>query len=629
MHLENNLTFAVLTSNTPWKTDFTLRFCEYFSHQINGENFMKNIIFPATIDSAIAECKTDYLLIQNGGHVTFSPDFFIVLEQAAEEATDLFIGNLKIENDYVVLKQDCLFINKKIWLECGRPRFSSKIHEGPNFEITAEIQNQDKYHPGQITAVGDERVFITGECSLNGAELIVKQLDLAGVAVSFAAVVDPSSMFYLDSATPYKEVFAETYFEKKYLKPNLEKIETRYSQELDLPEIQPHLLICCGRGLRNHSLIETLKPSKVIVFDNNPNALAFQKMILGITEPKLYKEIVADFLTENPYADLLSLDNQDVAVRPINATLEYKCVDAFSYELEDLLRNVDHSCSMVLDLGDTFVYPYSFYKKPFYQIQSLFTEVYSVVKSRTGATYVIGFAPGFQQMNELDINTSPLQYDERAAVVIETPVEGEDSPELTQEMIDFIEEKEKTSYARQVITPLTDSTEFKRPDSSNVAHSTKPTFKWATKKEDIAPVQQHEEVGIAEPHLDLLDKWMHDQLIQFMNFDERREEIQEVVEKVVVQNCEFADGINAAIEIGYSMTMTDEIYTLTKEEVFEEFTALFQYKIDVPGSLWGFSVSKVDGDKAVQFSTGVTNESLLKHLDQKIKINPKTAIKYL
>ena len=591
---------------------------------------MKNIIFPATIDSAIAECKTDYLLIQNGGHVTFSPDFFIVLEQAAEEATDLFIGNLKIENDYVVLKQDCLFINKKIWLECGQPRFSSKIHEGPNFEITAEIQNQDKYHPGQITVVGDERVFVTGECSLNGAELIVKQLDLAGGAVSFAAVVDPSSMFYLDSATPYKEVFAETYFEKKYLKPNLEKIETRYSQELDLPEIQPHLLICCGRGLRNHSLIETLKPSKVIVFDNNPNALEFQKMILGITEPKLYKEIVADFLTENPYADLLSLDNQDVAVRPINATVEYKCVDAFSYELEDLLRNVDYSCSMVLDLGDTFVYPYSFYKKPFYQIQSLFTEVYSVVKSRTGATYVIGFAPGFQQMNELDINTSPLQYDERAAVVIEVPVEGEDEPELTQEMIDFIEEKEKTSCTSQVITPLTDSTQFKRPDSSKVARSTKPTFKWTAKKEEevsSTEIAVVEEVQIDPQHLDLFDKWMHDQLIQFMNFENAQEEIQPVAVEEVAG--EFQVGINTAVANGYTMIEADSVYSLTKEEIFEEFTALFEYRVDVSGALWGFNVSKVGGDKTVQFSTGVTNESLMKHLDQKIKINPKTAIKYL
>ena len=67
---------------------------------------------------------------------------------------------------------------------------------------------------------------------------------------------------------------------------------------------------------------------------------------------------------------------------------------------------------------------------------------------------------------------------------------------------------------------------------------------------------------------------------------------------------------------------------LTKMEVFEEFDATLEYRVHEPTSTWNFKVGKVDNPKRIEFSNGVDRESFVKHLDMKLKINPKTAVKY-
>src|ERR1035438_6161471 len=96
----DNITFAVLLSDSGWHTDLTVRFCEYFSQKINGPGFLDRIIYPDSIDDAMAECKTDYLLIQTGGHIIFDQSFFKAIEKVAFDNTDIVVGHLILEDDY-------------------------------------------------------------------------------------------------------------------------------------------------------------------------------------------------------------------------------------------------------------------------------------------------------------------------------------------------------------------------------------------------------------------------------------------------------------------------------------------------------------------------------------------------
>lgn len=102
--IKNNLTFAIIVKDGNWKADLTIRFCEYYSHKLNGEDFIRNIIFPATVDEALEQCKTDYLLIQSEGNLPLSDTFFTVLEDCAEQKSDLFLGHVELKHDYLIAK---------------------------------------------------------------------------------------------------------------------------------------------------------------------------------------------------------------------------------------------------------------------------------------------------------------------------------------------------------------------------------------------------------------------------------------------------------------------------------------------------------------------------------------------
>lgn len=429
MHLlTNNLTFAILGSNPDtglyheedWRTDLTIRFCEYFSHQINPDCFSTSIIYSQFIDEAIETCTTDYLLIQEAGHIPFNQDFFEVLEQCAIEKTDIILGYIKLADDFLHLEKKCIFVNKLLWAQYGKPAYLSKVNRGPVCKVT--IATKDKYHPAQLEVVPGEDQFVPGECSWNGAALLIKQLETFGHATSITGACSPDQYYFLDGSSPYQEIHTETFFERKYLSP-FKNIVTTYNTENmnHIGDTHVDTLVMPGSGLKAWALAKHLKAKEVVIYDKSFMAIQLQKLIFGITEPTLYGDIIAELIKKLPTGYDLSDDwkeDKNVVIHPLKGlTFRYEYVECFSYQMEDLIKSINTTKSALFDLSDIFVSPYNFYRRPMTQVFALFQELYSLMKGRLGPTFIIGYAPRFQQMDGIKINTDNSIFE--STIVVE------------------------------------------------------------------------------------------------------------------------------------------------------------------------------------------------------------------
>ena len=571
--LPNNLTFAVLVTDGGWRTDLTIRFCEYFSHRLNDEDFITKIIFPESVDEALKLCTTDYLLIQSGGNIPFSKFFFEALDRNAEENEDAVLGNIVLANDYATLDKSCMFFNLPLWRELGSPGFIDNIKEGPVFDISSH--GFDKFHPEQIKARDEERMFVPGVCAHAGSGILIRQMEKFGKATSLSGIVVSGNHHFLDTSSPYHEIHSETIFEKLFLKNANRGLYSEFDDVLG--DSVAEVLVAPAQGLKAYTLAQHFKSSTVIVYDSNLMALEFQRMIFSVEEPTLYGDIVASFL--EAYPGVMFLDDftkeEYTTVLPLqNVDVDFREVDAFSFEMENLVKSIPHDLTAVFDFSDIYVAPTNYYRRPLYQVQGLFAEIYSLIKSRIAPSQILGFAPGYQNMQNIEINTSRVQYQMDPTF---DPTEKEDEVvEIEQEETESVEEPE-------VIQP----TIFAPPTSPAVAEQ---NTKWSPplSAELIAPPPPPTPSGVATDA-----------------------------------------GYTKTVRVTTDNGVEKHVTVFTKHQEFEDdFTAIFEYSMDEIEGVWSFKVGKPNHEKQIEFSNGMTHESFYKHLAQPVKINPKTASKY-
>lgn len=575
MNLTNNLTFALAITDGGWRTDLTLKFCEFFSFGINGGDFMKNIVFPANLDDALENCKTDYLLYMQSGFVPFNQEFFTTLEQVTAENSDIFIGNLEIADDYVILSPECVFINIKLWRDAGQPKYvNEKLREGPECKVT--YVSTDKYRPHQVAVDGEARVFVPGACAARGAELVIRQLDLYGTATSFSGICGANQYHFLDTTTPYREIHTETIFEKQFLAPIRSQIFGVDNDNLaDIKDITVCVVAAPAQGLKALTLAEYFKARTVIVYDYNPLALELQKMIFSVTAPTLYQEVMMQFREKFPNAEVLKgweEDEYSVIVPLKNVAVEFRQIDAFSFELEDLVKSIDHRETAVFDFSDIFVYPYNYYKRGTRQVQGLFAEIYSLIKSRTASSHILGFAPGFQNMNTIEVNTSRHQYEMDPTIDLNAAVEEAVIDDALLE-IELVEE------LPIIVSPV------------------------------FAPIIDSEQPKV--------EVWIPPEPV-----------------KVVLPGPRTTSTI--AAEFGYTRSTRGEITNgqnvnfviFSKQYQYDEFLAYFEFSLNEITGEWNFNVGKADHEKRITFLTGMTEEALQEQMAKPVNINPKTVIRY-
>jgi hypothetical protein len=653
-YLNDNLTFAVIVKDVAWRTDLTVRFCEYFSQKINSDKFIEKIVFPVSIDAALSTCETDYLLIQSSGHIVYDMAFLEMLDEKAGFEEDIVIGFIEIAEDYAVLDEKCMFINMTLWKKHGRPRFTSRIRQGVPFKL-GSFENKD--HPLDIIATNDEPTFIDNEAATKGAHLISNQLQFYGQASSLTALSMNKESHYLDTSSAYREIHTDTIFEKQYLALTKKRIFGFDDDIIDAPtDIFPEIIICPAQGLKAHSLVNHFKVKELVIYDSNALALELQKRIFSISKSTTYGEIVKDFLKDFPGAPLDSnwvLDKY-TAVKKLKVNIRFELVDAFSFEMEDLIKSIDDTVPAIFDLSDIFVYPYNFFRKPLFLVEGLFAELYSLMKSRRGPTSIFGYAPGFQSMDTVKINTSRRQY--------------EVDPSVDPFAIDeSIPEKDRVEV---VVEPIM----FHPPDEAEriperqVKSSWLSTIKNAISKPKVAIKEVIIDRVVEVEKIVYVDKIIYiEKIIEAKPVvevtplnNEPEQKVETVVEEITVPIVEekyvplvfVPDSapapINTDIQIsitsineeakmmGYQLSKTPYylgskliyLHVITKNVKFPEIDAIYEYSYNDTNNAWSFKVGRVGHDTRIEFSNGLTIESFYEHLKLETKFAPKTAAKY-
>jgi hypothetical protein len=181
----------------------------------------------------------------------------------------------------------------------------------------------------------------------------------------------------------------------------------------------------------------------------------------------------------------------------------------------------------------------------------------------------LGFAPGFLNMDNIDVNTSHTQYE------IDASIPPEDEMELTQDMLD--EAGDDTVIDEPVV--------FTLPDPKPITNEVVFTQTIAVENAVIVPPPSPFDEALALGYIKTtkLEKLSN----SYKNF------------------------------IVYS-----------KVESFEEFEAIFDYYVDIGSTDWSFRVGKVGMDKRVTFINGSDPLTFSKHLNKQMKINSTTALKH-
>lgn len=406
------ITFAILKSDKTWKYDLTKRFMEHYAFSAYGHEFETYILEVDTVDQALRRCQTDYLIIQSAGFVIFNNDFFSsVLEHLSSK--NMVVGRIELQDDYVILDRRCIAFNIPEWKRLGEPSFDAgKIKDGPKYAVS--IPSEYEFAPKEVVAVtGAEREFVPSVCGQNGASIVIKQLDGFGKITSLSGILDPYDSHFLDDSTALSEIVSETFYEKRFLPIVKDYIFTVDTDPLqDIPNQSADIVCAPAIGLKPLNLVEHYNAKRVIVFDTNDLALELQRRIFTVTQPTTFGEIMKEFLSDHPEAHVADdWSSQTFSViKPCKAYVEYKKIDLFSFEAVDLFNRLDYEKALVVDFSTLFTNPYNFYRRPLYQIQGLFAEIYSILKSRTGATFILGQTPGYKEMTFVEVNTSVAKY---------------------------------------------------------------------------------------------------------------------------------------------------------------------------------------------------------------------------
>lgn len=656
MLFKNNITFAVLEHDTGWRNDLTIRFVEYYAHSLIDENPLDKILYSKSVDEALKRCETDFLLVLSSGSVLPEFSFFTVLSEQAEKKQDIFISKIVLLEDYAAIDSSCVLFNIPLWKEHGEVKFSSQVREGTCFAVM--LEGDDKYEPNAIIAKPEEdNMYIPPACSMMGGGIIAKQLEIFGEASALFHFINHGEFFYLSKKTPYFEIRTETLFEKKFLSniPSRVFLSSGMLKENEKTS-SVDVVVAPAQGLKPITLAEQFSAKHLIIYDNSKEALALQKLIFSVKKPMLYSMLVDKFLRDNPTARVMddwSAEANSVIVPLKNVKVDFYHVDACSFEIEELVEGFDKEVSALFDVGDIFTYPFNFYKRPFYQVQGLFAEVFSKIKSRTGPSHIIGLAPGFIKLDDMHVNTSTEHFTKLWDIPrVEEPEVIH--PELLGESIR--EERQppqvgKPDWVTNSAKPLKEQEVGK----TFVARMTEKLVNWIKdEKKEIIPPRPDEKIEVAKPQIIEATT----PIVQPTPVVEPQQVTEPEVKPLAVKTepkmiripvepqpsiqqrraarQENAGAGQEAIAQGYERNkrvdnvrgVRKNLIVYTKVEKLDEFSAVFEYAVDEGGG-WSFKVSKVGGAKKVEFSNGTNDETMLRHLKQPAKINAKTALKFL
>lgn len=441
--LKSNTTFSVLNTSNDWRTDITLRFCEYAANQLHGVTFRDFINLPSSVDEALSKCQTPYLIVIQPGYLPLTKNFFTKLEERIKLEQDIFLGHIYLVEDYAIIDPKFIMFNMELWRKYGQQPYA--VCKTPVKQFTVSQKASDRDWPNEIIADAHDTQIAEPFCRERGAALISKQMERFSTCISVSALA-PEDCHFIDDSTALSEILTETEFELIHL-PAIKNTVRLISEESldDIPAgFSTDLLVSVAHGLRTLDIAQAISPKKIIIFSENPHELELQKRIFGVTSPKIYGDIIDEFIDNNLEAtveDILE-KNRYLIVSPVKAEIEYRLITTFSFQLFDLIRSIHHNTEAVFDLSDEFIRPSNFYRRPMYQVRGLFATLYSDIRSRTGVTKIFGFSPGFKNMNGVVVNSSNAAFEfSNSSVELKQTIEKpqifrpECSPQIKQKLV--------------------------------------------------------------------------------------------------------------------------------------------------------------------------------------------------
>ena len=458
---KQGISFAVLLTDIAWRADLSIRYCEYFAHRFNADDFSNKIFFPQNIDDALQKCETEYLMIVNSGFIPFSEDF---VDELLFKKDNMFIGHVVLDYDFAYIDNRFLFVNMQLWRECGSPKYVSSNRQG--VLLSTDESWGDRKVPKSLTKIETaDNIYVPAECSTQGADFIIGQLNKFGKLETLTSI-DGKFFHFINNRTPYLEIHTQTQFEKLYVEKNrIHAIgDTDFARFIKRPL---DILVTPADGIRSLILAQELNVKKVVIFSKSSVALELQKQLFNQKNPVLFGEVIKqfkqDFSSVTLPSDFYKHENQ--LIIPFTGEAEFVIADCTSFEMEELIKGVDHTKSAMFDFSNIFVLPHNYYRRPLYQIEALFAEIYSLIKSRTGPSYIAGLGPRFIDLYKLDVNTSNAQFE----LDINSALEMEELPEVF-----FKPDLTALKIQDEEIKPMWYSSVFKKIENLVVAPKVEP-----------------------------------------------------------------------------------------------------------------------------------------------------------
>lgn len=404
---ENNITFAILNSKEDWQGQLTLRHCEHFSRTFNGENFANYIVNVATIDEALSTCTTQYLIVQESGHIISDGGFFSACSAYFKVHRNFMLADFMLDDDYCVVNKNVIAFDVERWKLSEKPEFSSHTNTGPVLKVLEK--SNDLRFPLSIALHPTESVLISRHCANNGAALIIADIQRAASFSTMKKHINSSHYYFLRRDSAFHELYTETFYDKNFYSKISRKIYLSDPDNYEaIPKISADSLVLPARGLKAANLAQYTGAKHIVIYDTNALALEFQRRLLSVKRPELFGDIVAQFKKDYPSAEFThdNPDNEFTVVNPLSLTsLNFIQLDLFSYECLNIVKFVDDKHSAVFDFSDSFIHPNNYFKKRLENVAELFEATCSVVKSRRGPSFILGESPLHRNMNDVKVNT--------------------------------------------------------------------------------------------------------------------------------------------------------------------------------------------------------------------------------
>jgi hypothetical protein len=411
----------------------------------------------------------------------------------------------------------------------------------------------------------------------------------------------------------------ETIFEKRYLPEVRSRIVAIDTDDLSAAkQTTAGIVVAPAIGLKALTLAEHFKAKKVVVYSPSAHALDLQRLIFGVTQKTLFTDIVSELFESNGVLVEPGWEEDEYAIiTPLQGVeVEYHLVDPFSYEMDYFIKSLDFQSSMVFDFSDTYSRPQNFYKRSFKQIDGLFAQLYSYLKSRTGPTHLFGLSPNFDPLHENLVNTSNESFE-----MDPTYDPTEDEEELTQDMLDAAEDAEARGDVAVLTPPIRPEElipEITAPSKSIPIPSPVVTLQPVAKPDPEPESIKEEPMKLAELH----ESKKHD------DTPEEKKDDKDLDKRLdtVADEHGFVKGHRTDTVNGDRI----KYVTFTKEEEYTDlgYTGVLEYLYNPETGSWKFMAGKSDSDKRVEFHNGEDEKSLIKHIERKTKFNPKTALQY-